>query len=241
MSLKENFVTHFFLRLGCSHSHPFGGATGSNITAVGGCSYLVFQNPHILKNKVNWVGRNYWKPCDSGARGEPGALEFISGVIWHPIPKDISDPTHGRVLREKFRSVYMVMGVWSFLNNLFLNRVTKFEKKIFALTEVIRSCLPWCHFNHRHRNLQRLENELAGKRLAGFISLIYNVSSNSTYPILSENSKEISYILHYLFPTLQSLQITVSVIEVISGQTAVNSWCQSRYIFPLLCTGTCTL
>ena len=39
-----------------------------------------------------------------------------------PTPKDIPDPSHGRVFREKFRSVYVVKGVWSLLTDLLLNR-----------------------------------------------------------------------------------------------------------------------
>ena len=34
----------------------------------------------------------------------------------------IPEPSHGRVFREKFRSVYVVKGVWSLLTDLFLNR-----------------------------------------------------------------------------------------------------------------------
>ena len=50
------------------------------------------------------------------------SLEYISGVSWPPTPEDIPDPSHGRVFREKFRSVYVVKGVWSLLTDLLLNR-----------------------------------------------------------------------------------------------------------------------
>ena len=38
---------------------------------------------------MNWVGRN-------------------------PLYLDIPEPSHGRVFREKFHSVYVVKGIWSF-------------------------------------------------------------------------------------------------------------------------------
>ena len=44
-------------------------------------------------------------------RGKPGALQHILGVSWPPTRKDIPEPSHGRVLREKFRSVYVVKGI----------------------------------------------------------------------------------------------------------------------------------
>ena len=40
-----------------------------------------------------------------------------------PNYKDIPDPSHGRIFREKFRSVYVVKGVWSLLTDLLLNRL----------------------------------------------------------------------------------------------------------------------
>ena len=43
--------------------------------------------------------------------GEPGALQYVLGVSRPPSPKDIPEPSHGRVFREKFRSVYVVKGV----------------------------------------------------------------------------------------------------------------------------------
>ena len=33
------------------------------------------------------------------------------GVSWPPTPKDILEPSQGRVFCEKFRSVYVVKGV----------------------------------------------------------------------------------------------------------------------------------
>ena len=38
-------------------------------------------------------------------------LEYISGVSWPPTPKDIPEPSHGRVFREKICSAYVVKGV----------------------------------------------------------------------------------------------------------------------------------
>ena len=59
---------------------------------------------------VAWVGRN---------------LEHSMSLIWvcfgvsgPPTPKDIPEPSHSRVYREKFRSVYVVKGVWSLLTDL---------------------------------------------------------------------------------------------------------------------------
>ena len=46
----------------------------------------------------------------------------INGGQLTPTPEDILEPSHGRVFREKFRSVYVVKGVWSLLTDLFLNR-----------------------------------------------------------------------------------------------------------------------
>ena len=51
------------------------------------------------------------------------------GVSWPPTPEDIPDPSHGRVFREKFRSVNVVKGVWSLLTDLLLNRHQKIKKK----------------------------------------------------------------------------------------------------------------
>ena len=61
--------------------------------------------------------------------GEPGALEYILEVNWPPTPKDILEPSHGRVFREKFCSVYVVKGVWSLLKDLFFNRVTHWDSR----------------------------------------------------------------------------------------------------------------
>ena len=52
----------------------------------------------------------------------PGVLEYILGVSLPPTPEDISEPSHGRAFREKFRSVYVVKGVWNLLTDLFFNR-----------------------------------------------------------------------------------------------------------------------
>ena len=45
------------------------------------------------------------------AAGEPGALQYILGGSWPITRKDIPEPSHGRVSRENFRSVYVVKGV----------------------------------------------------------------------------------------------------------------------------------
>ena len=49
-------------------------------------------------------------------------LEYISVCSWPPTPDYIPDPSHGRIFREKFCSVYMVKGIWSLLTDLLLNR-----------------------------------------------------------------------------------------------------------------------
>ena len=38
-------------------------------------------------------------------------LRMPQGDSWPPTPEDIPEPSHGRVFREKFRSVYVVKGV----------------------------------------------------------------------------------------------------------------------------------
>ena len=50
------------------------------------------------------------------------SLEYISRVSWPPTPKDIMEPSHGRVLREKFRSVYVAKGVGCLITDLLFNR-----------------------------------------------------------------------------------------------------------------------
>ena len=49
-------------------------------------------------------------------------LSIFWGSAGPPTPEDIPDPSHGRVFHEKFRSVYVVKGVWSLLTDLLLNR-----------------------------------------------------------------------------------------------------------------------
>ena len=53
-------------------------------------------------------------------------LRMPQGDSWPPTPEDIPDPSHGRVFREKFSSVYVVKGVWSLLTDLLLNRLVIF-------------------------------------------------------------------------------------------------------------------
>ena len=52
---------------------------------------------------------------------------MLQGDSWPPTPEDIPEPSYGRVFREKFRSVYVVKGVWSLLTDLFLNRQTNYN------------------------------------------------------------------------------------------------------------------
>ena len=47
---------------------------------------------------------------------------YAAGGQLTPNPWGYPEPSHGRVFREKFRSVYVVKGVWSLLTDLFLNR-----------------------------------------------------------------------------------------------------------------------
>ena len=56
------------------------------------------------------------------AQVETEMLEYISGVSWPPTHEDILEPSHGRVVCEKFRSVYVVQGGWGLFKDLFLNR-----------------------------------------------------------------------------------------------------------------------
>ena len=73
---------------------------------------------------ITFISRALNQSCAAiqSASGEPGALQHILGVSWPPTRKDIPEPSHGRVLREKFRSVYVVKGVWSLLKDLFFFR-----------------------------------------------------------------------------------------------------------------------
>ena len=48
------------------------------------------------------------------------------GRCWPLTPKNIPEPSHGTVFREKFRSVYVVKGVWSLLKDLFFSREIDF-------------------------------------------------------------------------------------------------------------------
>ena len=52
------------------------------------------------------------------------SLEYIEGVSWPPTSQDILERSHGRVFHEKFRSVYVVKGVWCMLTDLLFNRWT---------------------------------------------------------------------------------------------------------------------
>ena len=57
----------------------------------------------------------YWENHESRLSNFGGQLA--------PNPMDIPDPSHGKVFREKFRSVYVVKGAWSLLTDLLLNRL----------------------------------------------------------------------------------------------------------------------
>ena len=48
-------------------------------------------------------------------------LEYSLGDSWDP--EDILEPSQYRDFRDKFRSIYVVKGVWSSLTDLFLNRL----------------------------------------------------------------------------------------------------------------------
>ena len=49
-------------------------------------------------------------------------LERLSKFRRPSTPKDIPEPSNGRIFREKVRSVYVVKGVWRLLTDLLLNR-----------------------------------------------------------------------------------------------------------------------
>ena len=68
---------------------------------------------------------------DSALREPQVSLEYISGVSWPPTPEYIPDPSHGRVFCEKFRSVYVMKGVWSLLTDMLLNRTTRLKTIFF--------------------------------------------------------------------------------------------------------------
>ena len=44
---------------------------------------------------------------------KPVAIYLGGGWQLAPNPKDISEPSRGRVTREKFQSIYVVKGVWN--------------------------------------------------------------------------------------------------------------------------------
>ena len=50
-----------------------------------------------------------------------------------PTPEDIPEPSHSRVFCEKFRSVYVVKGVWNLLTDLLLNRHNEPVSKCVSL------------------------------------------------------------------------------------------------------------
>ena len=45
-------------------------------------------------------------------------LNMLRGTAGPQSPDDIREPSHGRVDREKFRSIYVVKGVWSVLTEI---------------------------------------------------------------------------------------------------------------------------
>ena len=64
----------------------------------------------------------------------PASVFFM--VSW-PLtgPKDIPEPSHGRVLQEMLCSVHVEEGDWSFLTELFFNRIMSYA---FIILNLIR-------------------------------------------------------------------------------------------------------
>ena len=76
-------------------------------------------------SSMGFAAKSLWVAAESPILSlvEPMSLAWvILGVSWPPTPKDIPEPSHGRVFCEKFRSVYVVKGVWSLLTDLLFNR-----------------------------------------------------------------------------------------------------------------------
>ena len=81
--------------------------------------------------RLIWLWRNSinhnWSSSSLGNR--PEVNWETSPQLFSPISvftyaaEDIMEPSHGRVFHEKFRSVYALKGVWSWLTDLFLNRL----------------------------------------------------------------------------------------------------------------------
>ena len=81
------------------------------------------------------------------------SLDYISGVSWPPIPKDILELNHGRVFRGKFRSVYVMKCVWSLFTDLLFNRlvflVSIWDKLVSA--PIGTTCLKMCNLQQFRR------------------------------------------------------------------------------------------
>ena len=67
------------------------------------------------------------------------------GFTWPPTPKDIPEPSHGRVFREKFHSVLSGEGVWSLLTDLLFNRLTRFlQQAIYSAIGLVIYVFWYC-------------------------------------------------------------------------------------------------
>ena len=79
------------------------------------------------------------------------SLVYISGVSWPSTSKDISEPGHSRVFHKKFRTVYVVKGVWSLLTDLLFNRAIYWSRceagQGSAVLEMVE-LLTMTHFNY---------------------------------------------------------------------------------------------
>ena len=99
-------------------------------------------------------------------------LEFISAISWPTTPKDIPKPkpSHGRVFRERFHSVYVVKGVSSLLIDMFLTE--------FMLLQAILVVVVWAGLLVRKQYQWKVLSE--APLLIGFFSVkrIINVYGN---------------------------------------------------------------
>ena len=90
----------------------------------------------VLRKAENNVGKRsihayFWSDLDFFVKW--ASLEYISGGSWPPTPKDISEPSHGRVFCERFHFVYVVKGVWGLLTDLL------FSRRIFSQFSTVAS------------------------------------------------------------------------------------------------------
>ena len=95
------------------------------------------QQPSVSATVYHWWKHKKKQKCDLGGWGYNGKRSealahgsyakihvstYAAGGQLTPTPEDIPEPSHGWVFCEKFHSVYVVKGVWSWLTDLFLNR-----------------------------------------------------------------------------------------------------------------------